>query len=270
MPDDVIARAWQAGRATWPDVALSYDAFADHVQSLDGEAVQRFAADLYLAAACLAGEARAIARFVDEILPGARTAISGVERSPAFVDDCMQRLHVTLLVGDSGAARLAQYAARGPLRAWVAIAATRIALMQRRSQQRAREVAIDDDAAWPHALAALPVHDPELALVKRQYASAFADAFRDAIAALEPRQRTILRMSFAENLSIDEIGDVYAVHRATAARWIQRACEVLFEETRRLLAARLALSKTELDQMAALVRSQLDLSLSQLLPRSLK
>ena len=85
-------------------------------------------------------------------------------------------------------------------------------------------------------------------------------------AQIEPRLRAVLRMSFVDALSIDQIGAVYAVHRATAARWIQRGCESVFAETRRLLAERLALSPTELDRMTALIQSQLEVSLSQLLP----
>jgi RNA polymerase sigma-70 factor (ECF subfamily) len=78
--------------------------------------------------------------------------------------------------------------------------------------------------------------------------------------------RAVLRMSFVDEVSIDEIAAVYAVHRATAARWIQRACDNVFAATRELLAERLALSSTELDRMTALVQSQLEVSLSQLLP----
>ncbi|MBA3539551.1 MAG: transcriptional regulator, partial [Deltaproteobacteria bacterium] len=89
---------------------------------------------------------------------------------------------------------------------------------------------------------------------------------REAVAALEPRLRAVLRMSFVDSLTIDEIGAVYAVHRATAARWIQRACEAVLAHTRDALAVRLALSGTELDRMTALVQSQLDVSVSQLLP----
>lgn len=44
------------------------------------------------------------------------------------------------------------------------------------------------------------------------------------------------------------------------------ACDTVFTDTRELLAKRLSLSATELDRVTALVQSQLDVSLSQLLP----
>jgi RNA polymerase sigma-70 factor, ECF subfamily len=266
---DHVSTAWQLGQAAWPDVALTRDAFAAHISALETAALERFPADLYLAAACLTGDAIAIANFDREYISGARGAIAAIDSRAAFVDEAVQRLRASLVVGDTGAPRLALYAGRGPLRAWVGVAAARVALMMRRSQQRAREVSTDDDE-WTGALVMISTNNPELELLKRQYASAFATAFRDAVASLEARQRSVLRMSFVDALSIDEIGAVYAVHRATAARWITRACDQVFERTRELLIERLALSSTELDRMTALVRSQLDVSVSQLLPPSLE
>ena len=269
MGVDDVSTAFEAGKAAWPDVDLTLDAFTAHIRALDIEALRRFPADLYLAAACLAGDPAAIGAFEREWIAGARSAIQAIDSSKAFVDEAVQRLRASLFVGDGGAPRLALYAGRGPLRAWVGVAAARVALMMRRSQQRAREVSADDDD-WSSALVMISTNNPELELLKRQYSSAFGAAFKDAIAELEARQRTVLRMSFVEALSIDEIGAVYAVHRATAARWITRACDTLFDRTRKLLADRLSLSPTELDRMTALVRSQVDVSLSQLLPPSLE
>ncbi len=270
MVDDAIALAWRAGRAAWPDVTLSSGQLATHVatHALAADGLAQFPADVYLAAACVAGDRIALACFDRDVLSAARGAIQAIDSAPAFVDDALQRLRASLIVGDDGTPRLAHYAARGPLRAWVGVAAARTALMMRRAHKRAKEIPVEDDA-WTSALAMISTNNPELELLKRQYATAFAAALRDAVATLEPRARAVLRMSFVDALSIDDIGAVYAVHRATAARWIQRACDDVLAATRGLLAQRLALSQTELDRMTALVRSQLDVSLSQLLPASI-
>ena len=259
MSDEAITAAWEAGRVDWPGVELAYERYATHVRELD---YAKFPGDLYLAAACLAGDTAALQAFDREILESARKAVGAIDSSREFVDEAVQRLRATLMVGEDP--RLAHYAGRGPLRAWVGIAAARTALMMRRSQKRAREVSLDDDE-WTSTLATISTNNPELELLKRQYADAFAVALRDAVRGLEGRLRSALRMSFVDALSIDEIGAVYAVHRATAARWIQRACDEVFAATRTLLADRLALSGTELDRMTALVQSQLDVSISQLL-----
>jgi RNA polymerase sigma-70 factor, ECF subfamily len=260
-----FSEAWQAGRATWPDVELDRERFAAHMESVDPTAASRFPADLYLAAACVARDPAALTIFDRDVLTSARGAIGAIDASAEFIDEALQRLRTNLMVGDGAAPRLLHYAGRGPLRAWVGIAAARTALMMLRSQKRAREVARTDDD-WTTTLAMISTNNPELELLKRQYATAFSEALHDAVRELEPRLRAVLKMSFVDALTIDEIGAVYAVHRATAARWIHRACDEVYERTRALLAEKLELSDTDLDRMNALVRSQLDVSLSQLLP----
>jgi RNA polymerase sigma-70 factor (ECF subfamily) len=255
--------AWEAGRTTWPEIVAdraTFDAFMAERE----RASSRHPEDLYLVAACLAGASTAVAAFDREMLAAARAAARSIDNNAAFVDEACQRLRASLLVGDGERPRIADYAGRGPLRAWVGVAAVRTALMMRRSQQRAREVPVEDD--WSGSLAVIATGNPELDLLKRQYADAFAAALREAVAKLEPRLRTVLRMSYVEGLSIDDIGGVYAVHRATAARWIRAACDEVFAATRGLLSERLQITGRELDRVAAMVQSQLDVSLSQLLP----
>jgi RNA polymerase sigma-70 factor, ECF subfamily len=257
-----IDELWEAGRAAWPQLALDRDAFAAYAGERE-RASTRYPGDIYLAAACLAGDPAALAIFDREVLATARGAIRSIDANETFIDEAMQRLRTSLLVGDGDRARIADYAGRGPLRAWVGVAAVRVALMMRRAQARSREVPAEDD--WSGTIALISTCNPELELLKRQYAEAFAAALRDAVGKLEPRLRTVLRMSFVEALTIDEIGAVYAVHRATAARWIRSACDEVLATTRALLAERLQLATTELDRVTAMVQSQLDISLSQLL-----
>jgi RNA polymerase sigma-70 factor (ECF subfamily) len=217
-------------------------------------------ADLDLAQACAGGDVVALRRFDDEVLRPAIAAVRSIDASPAFVDEVGQRLRERLLVGESPLIK--QYAGRGALRGWVAVAAVRTALMMKRATQRKREVSDDD---WAGALSLATTGNPELDLLKREHAAVFEAALREAALALEPRLRAVLAMHFAEDLTIDEIGAAYAVHRATAARWIQRARELLFVGTRARLVERLRLSPTEVDRITALVQSQVDVSLSQLL-----
>ncbi len=262
-----LAVSWEAGRARWPQLAAEPAAlatFGELAGALPEPAVQRFAEDVFLACACAAGDQAAVRVFEELLLPPAQTAIRAIDATPSFVDEATQRLRTHLLVGEPGARpRIAAYAARGPLRAWVGVSAARVALMMRRSSKRAKEVPEDD---WAVAISATSTGDPELDLLKRQHARAFSTALADAARGLEPRLRSVLRMHFVDDLTIDEIGAAYAVHRATAARWIQRARDALFAATRTRLAQQLSLSPTDLDQLTQLVQSQLDVSLSQLLP----
>ena len=263
--DAAVRAAWEAGRAAWPGVTVELARYTTHVAAATPEALARHGADLYLAAGCAAKDPRAIKTFDGEVLIPAARAVRTIDDGHAFSDEVCQRLRASLLVGDgTDRARIVDYAGRGPLKAWVGVAAVRHALMLRRGQQRAREVGVDDD--WTGMLSVASTGNPELDLLKREHAAVFTQALRDAAGALELRLRSVLRMHFVDELSIDEIGAAYGVHRATAARWIQRARDELFASTRALLAERLALSPSELDRVTALVQSQLDVSLSSLLP----
>ncbi len=257
--DDLLA-AHAAAQAVYPRVVLTSDVFATRAAALDLAAVRDHGADLFLAWACAAGDRVALRHFDDAVLHPASDAVRAIDASPAFADEVRQRVRERLLVGD-GAPRLYDYAGRGALRAWVGVTMVRAALMLRRSQGRRREVADDD---WACALSLVATGNPELDLLKRQHVEVFTAALRDAALGLEPRLRAVLAMHFAEGLSIDQIGAVYAVHRATAARWIARARDELFASTRARLVDRLGLSPSEIDRVGALVQSQLDVSLSQL------
>lgn len=260
-PDDHVTTALTTARAAWPDVALADERFVERAAAVDARALAAHAADLFLAWACGDGDPAALRHFDDEVLRPAAAAVRSIDPSPAFADEVRQRVRERLLVGE-GTPQILQYAGRGALRAWVGVTTVRAALMLRRSTRRQREVPEDE---WAGALALATTGNPELELLKRQHAAAFGAALRDAAVGLEPRLRAVLAMHFVEDLTIDQIGAAYAVHRATAARWIQRARELLFEGTRARLIERLQLSPTEVDRITALVQSQVDVSLSQLL-----
>ena len=79
--------------------------------------------------------------------------------------------------------------------------------MERRARKPDREVPLDDDE-WSGSLASISTNNPELELLKRTYADAFGGALRDAVKTLDSRLRSVLRMSYVDALSIDQIGAV--------------------------------------------------------------
>src|SRR5687768_4468061 len=116
--EDAITNAWGSGRATWPNVTLDRDRFAAHVRALGREAIEKYPADLYLAAACLAGEPVAVESFERVLLATARSAIMAINHSPPFVEEAMQRLRAHLFIGTNSGPRLSLYAGLGSLHAW--------------------------------------------------------------------------------------------------------------------------------------------------------
>jgi RNA polymerase sigma-70 factor (ECF subfamily) len=75
----------------------------------------------------------------------------------------------------------------------------------------------------------------------------------------------ILRLHLVERLGIDSIAAICSVHRATAARQIALAKEMLVVRVRLRLVARWQVSDPDLPALRTLVESQLDLSLRRLL-----
>jgi RNA polymerase sigma-70 factor (ECF subfamily) len=262
-----LAQVLETARAAWPGVVLDGPRFITHLSRhlpLEGswEALERFhLGDLYLACACTHGVPAALAAFESRFLPEVAVAVARMKLPAATVDEVRQQLRQKMLVSTPDApARLAAYPGTGPLTGWVRAAALWLALdMQRRGSGAAHE----DDSALP--LLVEPGDDPELAYLKRTYRAEFNDAFTQSLTALAPRQRNVLRLKYLDGLSIDQLGALYGVHRATAARWAVAAQEALLAETRRLLTERLRLTHSQLDSVLRLISSQIDVNLSRLL-----
>ena len=263
-----VEAAWLSALATihgeWPQVVFDDDQVAAFIGGrLVGADVETAlasspVADLALAAACAAQEPTAHAAF-DTIL-GEVDAAGGATRAPSdLVDEVKQLLRVQLLVpSDDKPAGIVGYMGKGPLRGWVRITATRELVRQLKKASR-------DE---PELDQALDAADPMLEQMKAEYRDEFATALREAIADLDPEGRTLLRQQIVDQLSIDDLGAAYGIHRATAARWLARARAALVSATRTRLAARLGMPVEEIDHVIRLVQSRLDVSVVRYLRES--
>jgi RNA polymerase sigma-70 factor (ECF subfamily) len=263
----LLAGVMATARDAWPNVRFDEAAVAAFfAERLDpGDPDKALAAtpvaDLALAAACVAQEPTAHAAF-DGILAEVEFAGASVRARPDLVDDVKQMLRVQLLVAKDGKPPgLVGYRGKGPLRGWVRITATRELIRQ--AKKRAREAPLEPDRELVGALGG--VVDPALDALKAEYRTEFAEALRAAIDDLDAEDRTLLRQQIVENLSIDEVGAAFGVHRATAARWLSRARGALVSATHKRLAERLKVSVDEIDSVMRLVSSQLDASVVRML-----
>ncbi len=262
---------YAAGGAAHPSLRASARGFGLQLgrnlpaRSSSRELLGVHAADLFLAVACAEGDALALKLLERGPMGHAVAGLGRLDPSPSFTDEVRQLLRQKLLMPDAaGLPRIADYSGRGALSNWLKAAAFRTALNHRRDTQR--ELPTEDE----EALLALPAPDadPELHYLKRTYRAEFKAAFSGALGALTGQERNILRMHVLDGLGTDEIGALYRVHRTTVARWIGRARENLLEQTRRTLAEKLQVDRSELDSLLNLVRSQLDVSLTRFLKRS--
>jgi RNA polymerase sigma-70 factor (ECF subfamily) len=248
-----------ACRAEYPglDLAASaFLAFATERVPAGTTLTDGCAADLYLAFGCLQGNPDALRAFDSRYGADLDRVLSGLGRR-GLDDDAKQILKLRLFVGPT--AKIATYTGRGPLRRWLRVAATRLAL----EVTRTKEQPADD---W--AIAALPdgSDDPELAYFKAHYKAALKTAFTDALAKLTERQRTLLAQYHVDELTIDQLGALYGVHRVTAARWVARAQIQLRTTMLDLVQERIGISPEDLRAVTRLVRSQLTISLRALRP----
>ena len=266
------ARARQA----WPQLHMPTPIFLEHLVTcglpwIDRDDVQGWLSrmhpeDLYLARCCV------------EQLPGAAEAFCALHRGElervaarfarddASREDMTQHLLARQLVGAPGRpAKLTEYSGQGFLLNWLRVSASRalIDLERARSGVERHRTSLDEHPGLLEAH--LSGADLELELIKQHYRQVFKQAFLQAIAALEPRQRLLLRHHVIEGLTIDQIGALYGVHRATAARWLEAARHALAQQTRALASRALSLDRAELDSIMALIMSRLDVSMERAL-----
>lgn len=213
--------------------------------------------ELFIAWAAGRGDGVALRRLELLIAPEVDAAARRIDRAPAFADEVRQALRVRLVVAEGGRVRIDEYAGRGPLRAWIAVAALRVALNLKRVAR----------PAGPDLLADLVSSetDPELRHLKALYRAEFREALEAALRALPERQRAVLRLSYVDGLKMVQLARLYDVHETTAARWVSRAAADVADDARRRLMARLSLSPSSLDSVARMVSSNLDLSISRVL-----
>lgn len=277
IPRDLEDRLQQLvarGHAAWPQLALPAPTFARHLGTVLAECEDLgvalsdlHAEDLFLACACAQGLPAAHAAFERGFLTQvpawlSRKAAPGT--LTALADEVQQRLRERLLCArPEGPPRIARYAGRGKLLAWVRIACSRVAsnLLETAAERRTelREPAAFDLLGGEA--------DPELEWMKAHHREAFEDALRAALQSLPAEQLHLLQLHLAAGLSIDKLAAVYHLSRATMARRLHAAREALAAETERLLKQRLGLSASQVRSLARALRSKIDISLHSLLTR---
>jgi RNA polymerase sigma-70 factor (ECF subfamily) len=261
-----VKSSWEAGLTKWPGVQLDFATFAAYAAERARLAPQtpEHGADLFLACACARRTPHAIDAFERALGSAISGAIARAGARGVLAEEAAQATRRRLFVAEPGETpKIAEYGGRAPLRKWVATVASRELAMLRRSAKRKREDEFDEDLAVSAAGRSV-----ETRYLKARYKRDFAEAVRAAIAALSPKDRALLQLAYANGFTVDRIGAWYQVSRATAARWVAAARDALHEGTRRELCARLGITRSEYRSLAALVRSDLELSVVKLLEQS--
>lgn len=220
-------------------------------------------ADLYLACACALGDSRALNAFDREFGRDIDLAIARSGNVNLTKDEFRQALRNKLfVVRTNKPPKIADYAGRGDLRAWVRVTAVRMIVDIVRSKNADREIPVEAEmlGAMPS-----PAEDPELDYIQRVYKSEFKEALSAGFTTLTPRERNLLRHQVIHGLNIDQVGAIYSVHRTTAFRWIEKARKAFLTATKDALMARLNVGQSQFASIMRVVQSDLDLSMRRLL-----
>jgi len=259
--EGALADAIDRARRAWPAVELRDELFVAHLaRHAHGDPVAwlgRVRADeLYLACACAQGVPAAVEAFDRTHLALTRELVARLVPERGVAEEVVQTLSQQLLVATAaGPGAIATYGGEGRLRGWLRVAATREAL---RARNKALREPLQSDLS--PALEPVDMGNPELHYMTELYREEFREAFQTALHALSARERTLLRHAFLDGLSVDEIGAIYRVHRATAARWVAAAREHLTVEARESFMSRLQVGVPEQESILRFIESQLDVS----------
>ena len=252
-----------AAAASWPGVSVDID---DVVKVLEAKLASddppplepAAIAELYLAVACARGTEAAIAAFDRAYLDVVPVALATMKLPAATVEDVRATVRDKLLIAEAGRTpRVIDYAGRGRLRGLIQVTATRTAIDRIRLEDREAELPTGDQLA--------AAGDIELSLIKAQYREAFVAGFTVAVETLERRDRNLLRLHLLGGVTLEQLAQMYGVHRATVVRWLAAAREAVFGATREHVATVLKAPSEELDEMFDLVQSRVELSVERLL-----
>lgn len=262
-------RMYHEGATSWPQIPVSAEKFAQFLgRQLPSEAALRELAglrarDLYLVCALGLGDRTAQTIFEGEYMQRVRHALLQFGTSEPGIADIKQNLYGRLLEKRDGTVVRLSYGGRGDLGSWLCTCAIREAGQRHKKQQR--------ELALEHASEEIlrDLHSsPEVATLTGRLKQVFQESFKEAIATLSSRERNLLRYHFLAELSIDQIGAIYRIHRATAARWVAKAQERLVKKTRELFVLRAQVNAESLPRIMELIESQLSVNLGNVLKGS--
>ena len=257
-----LRKRLEAARAAWPSLEIPAAVFMRCLAERTEKALvpEERAADLYLACGCALGSPAATQAFLDTFRSDIERIAQRIHPAAAFAEDLEQLVSERLFVSEPGAApRIAEYAGRSSLRGWVGVVVKRTALNMRRNKDDR------DKAALPSEPGALGVMaGPETELLRARYKDEFEGAIRIALSKLPDKDRTMLLLHLVDGMTLPQLATLQNVSRATVVRWLSSARAALREATERELGRRTQLSPSELVSVTALVRSHLDLSVTEL------
>jgi RNA polymerase sigma-70 factor (ECF subfamily) len=247
------------GQTAWPKLRVDPSAFVAFLGRRAKKAPDLtdfpHIEDLFLTHACVAGAPGALRAFEDAHFASLPSHLAQLAPTRDFLADAEQTLRTKLFVAKEGKEMgLAAYSGSGPLGAWFRVTAlnTALKMLRAETQNRAREAPL---GASPSRA------NPESELIRARTQAELGEILKRVLAQAPARERALLRMHFVDGSTLEELAQVFEVHRGTVVRWIRAARRSILEETQRQMTERLQLSPSELSSTFRMSRTDWSLSL---------
>jgi len=270
--ESLLRDAWEKARKPWPQLVVSAHDFVRQLaqrmrKAWEGKPLEQLLkglklSDLYVVCA-YALEVRGAIEVLDaHFLAKLLAALKYLKLPEAELDDVCQSVRIHVLMGTpKGGSPLADYAGEGPLLNWLRAIAVRLA---GKRGVAAREMPMENLLKVLESVSTTGL-EPELDFIKQRYRPEFQRAFNEAFSAIPSESRYLLRLYLVNRLPMTRLAELFEVNQSTISRRLQDARDALYEETKRLLKERFDLSSREFKSLMDVLKSQLDVSFSQLL-----
>lgn len=248
-------------RGAWAELQVPDDAFVAFLgRCLSEDAAKNLAGlhadDLFLACAYGRGVPGAYEAFEQYCMRHVVIALQRKGIPAPLIADIGQDLRYRVVEMQNPRPGQKCYSGRGELVGWLCVTALRDArhkLDNKRREQPLTSIAEVILAAD---------EDAEMAFLRKTYKPELTRAFQTAVASLTSEERNLLRYHFIKNMTIDDVGRIYGIHRATAARKINRAREILCERTEANFRAHIAIDTSAYKDLLPLIESQIRIQLA--------
>jgi RNA polymerase sigma-70 factor len=252
-----FTEVYEEGARAWPDVDLDPNRFRAFLQArsqgvANGSNIR--ATDLFLAGACLDGNANA-QRHLEELCRNAFRFARTRVKVTADEDEVVNTLLTQLLVAEPGnSPKLNLYEGRSRLRRWLEVIAGHHLLKLSRGDRFGEPL-------YEVMLAGIPSSGTrEWKEMNKEFRTAFKEALATALKNLGFRDRYLLQLRL-DGLRIESIAQLFHVTRFTVMRWLDRASVAVEHAVRRELSDSLGLGSGEIDTLVRSVLSQVDSSI---------
>jgi RNA polymerase sigma-70 factor len=237
---------------------------AEYLASLNCE-------ELCLATACAKGDDKAWEDFFRDyrgyLINISRTMTQDGGAAEQLADSTFAELYGLRETEGTRVSKFTFYSGRGSLRGWLRAVVFQLSADSHRQTNRYVQTEEPEEMERLAHAAEPPQNTPttEISFIRDRYRDAAADALKQAIAALEPRDRLLLAYYYYDEMTLKDIGLLFEVHEATVSRWITK----VQKRTRKLVEKSLArdhnFNRQEVSEAISLAAEEMNINVREYL-----